>query len=228
MIFFISILMTLNCNLASSVTFPQDTLKSNVAHERRVVSLPEIKYNSDGTINETSYQRYLAFTNPEYLNEIKNDLRVDSIGKNPIMLYLNDLKLSDMAKKFYNGEIYPTDDSITFNLLDTLTMTNSELSPFYKYIFNYICEISDGALSEVMGSYCLTAIQTNTELYIQSLSSTQLGFICYELSFSDNLNTKLMELEKIWKGNTTSRLHSRIEEIINEIKIETTEIRKEQ
>ncbi|RKD87849.1 hypothetical protein [Mangrovibacterium diazotrophicum] len=187
----------------------------------------ETKYKSESTNEESSYQADLPKINADDMPEIKRDLQVDSVAGKPIRFYLENPNLVVSAKRFYNGEIYPTDDSITFDLLDSLTTNNSELSPFYKLLFDYICDISDGALSEVMGQYGLNAMQTNTELYLRPAELKSFGYICYDLSFENDLDSKLKELCALWKVNTPLDLHRKVDALIKAIQEDVIERQKD-
>ena len=72
--------------------------------------------------------------------------------------YLNDPKLPRIGNEYYLKKFTASDDSLTFNLLDTLTSRNDHFFPFFFSIFNGILIKSDGALSEVMGDYCFRIV----------------------------------------------------------------------
>jgi len=58
---------------------------------------------------------------------------------------------------YYNGKIVPSDDERTFALLNTLSEDKgcSEDLPLRFYLFNRILTEADGAIAEILGSYCL-------------------------------------------------------------------------
>ena len=68
--------------------------------------------------------------------------------------FLNNSNINKLALDYHSDNFKVTDDEQTFRLLDTLTH-NNEFFPLYYFLFNKICAVSDGALSEVMGPYCL-------------------------------------------------------------------------
>ena len=68
--------------------------------------------------------------------------------------YLSDPKLPGIVNEYYYKKFTASDDSMSFNLLDTLTSRNDHFFPFYFSIFNGIVIHSDFALAEAMGGYC--------------------------------------------------------------------------
>ena len=71
--------------------------------------------------------------------------------------FLNNSDLDKLILDYYNGNFKVTDDEQTIRLLDTLTHKNDYFQLYY-FLFNNICTTSDGALSEIMGTYCLKMI----------------------------------------------------------------------
>ena len=51
-----------------------------------------------------------------------------------------------------------TDDKKSIEFIDFITQKEEKFIPIYFYVFNRICENSDGSLSEVLGKYCLKVI----------------------------------------------------------------------
>ena len=62
-----------------------------------------------------------------------------------------------LALAFYSGSFKPSDNNETFSLLEYLTTWDGslELYPLKFYLFNRIVLTADGALSEVLGEYCI-------------------------------------------------------------------------
>jgi hypothetical protein len=87
--------------------------------------------------------------------EIREKLSIDSINNRPISYFLYHPDLDSIIRVYYMGEFLPSDDENTSRLLDLLTQKHKDLYPFYIHCFNQICHDSDGALSEIMGPYCL-------------------------------------------------------------------------
>lgn len=70
---------------------------------------------------------------------------------------LHSPQIDKNAIKYYCGSFKATENQSTENLLNKII---SEKNPaketlFYFYIFNQICLKSDGALSEILGGYCM-------------------------------------------------------------------------
>ncbi len=117
--------------------------------------------------------------------------------------YLSDPNVNKIALDYYNGKFYPSDNNKTFKLLKTLTNKNN-FNPFYYFLFNQICSRSDGALSEIMGDYCLNEVLNNPEYVINHFTFERMNFkkkqylyelygffIGYEMSFYDQGTTDI-------------------------------------
>ncbi len=72
---------------------------------------------------------------------------------------------SESIKKFYDGDFVLSDDETTDELLNELIASNDTILPLSFYVFNKICTQSDGALSEMVGRYCLLFI-TKHPVYV--------------------------------------------------------------
>jgi len=88
---------------------------------------------------------------------------------------LNNLDLNKLALDYYNGNFKVTDDEQTFKLLDTLTNKN-EYFQLYYFLFNNICATSDGALSEIMGPYCLKMVLNEPSYVINHFTFERKNF----------------------------------------------------
>ena len=64
----------------------------------------------------------------------------------------------EIVKNYYEEKFQVSDDERTENLLKILTIKNDHFFPFYFFIFNEIVRKSDGALAEMIGSYCFEMI----------------------------------------------------------------------
>lgn len=145
------------------------------------------------------------------MHRIQDKLRVDSIDNKPISYYLNNPNLDSLVRNYYNGELLPSDDEKTFRLLDLLILKNPDLYPFYFHCLTQICEDSDGALSEIMGPYCIQMIHNYPKGAFSYFGSDSLNldryasFIGYELYFvefgTSDLKTNYKDF-KIYLNNT--------------------------
>lgn len=107
--------------------------------------LKNIKTFSNKIPDDNKPDKYPILTNNCFVNELN--------GK-PITFYLNHPEIDTYAKMFYQGQFVLSDDTLTFAFLDSVLTANQETQPFYLHVFNYAVKIADGALAEVMGSYC--------------------------------------------------------------------------
>jgi len=97
------------------------------------------------------------------------------------------------AVKYYQGRFSATDNQSTENLLDTIVSEkiSTKETVFYFYVLNQICLKSDGALSEILGEYCLKFLLRNPVLvlrYFQRNNTVKKiygEFIGYELYFKE-------------------------------------------
>lgn len=85
----------------------------------------------------------------------QSKLKVDKIDGKLIDFYLNHPNILIAAKALFKGEIMLSDNACTFTILDSTSTENTETRPFYLHLLMFINTVSDGALSEVMGSYDL-------------------------------------------------------------------------
>ncbi len=76
---------------------------------------------------------------------------IDSIWFKPVNYYLNDKNCSGLARDFYYGELRPSDNGMTEELLKLSTTKNNKLRPFYRWCLNMTIIIQDGALGEYTG-----------------------------------------------------------------------------
>lgn len=76
---------------------------------------------------------------------------IDSIWNKPVSYYLSDKECSGLASDFYYGELRPSDNGTTSELLNLITTDNNKLRPFYRWCLNKPIQIQDGALGEYTG-----------------------------------------------------------------------------
>ena len=62
---------------------------------------------------------------------------------------------STLIKDFYEGKFRATDDDKTWNLLNELVAASDSCFSLSFYLLNQICYRSDGALSEMVGEFCV-------------------------------------------------------------------------
>jgi len=96
---------------------------------------------------------------PDYNKPVENKGTINkwfdpTINGKPITYYLNHPEIDTYSKMFYQGQFRLSDCEITFSMLNKVLTDNDEIRPFYVYILNSTITISDGALSESLGSDC--------------------------------------------------------------------------
>lgn len=108
--------------------------------------------------------------------------------------YLTDFKLREVAQLIVQDSIHPTDNNVTLSIMDSIVSGNLESRNYFSNAFDVIIIKSDGALSEVIGQYCINSIYNNPNelinwLYIGKLESTPesiVGYITYELVLAND------------------------------------------
>ena len=113
----------------------------------------------------------------------------DSLRNPYSQYYLTDLELREVAQLIVEDSIHPTDNNVTFSIMDSIVSGNLESRNYFSTAFDVIVIKSDGALSEVIGQYCINSIYRNPNellnwLSIGKLESTPesiVGYITYEL-----------------------------------------------
>ena len=102
-------------------------------------------------------------------------------------------KIDVIVADYYQGKFKFSDDDKSFRLLDVLTSKpeDGNIKALYFYLFNDACTQSDGAISEVMGDYCMGMI-VNDPVHVltyfvshDALMETYALFIGYELYFKE-------------------------------------------
>ena len=80
----------------------------------------------------------------------------ENMTKNQRIDVLSSKLIDKNAIEFYEGKLKIGDNNQTIALLNTLSVLSNKgnLSPFYFFLFNRVCNEADGALSEMLGDYC--------------------------------------------------------------------------
>ncbi|MBF9236703.1 hypothetical protein I2I05_04785 [Hymenobacter sp. BT683] len=84
----------------------------------------------------------------------------NSVGGKPASFYLNNPKVSPLAKALYKSLFRPSDNDSTTQLLALVTTKNQEIRPFYRWCLDFTIAISDGALGEYPGKPALAYATT--------------------------------------------------------------------
>ena len=137
------------------------------------------------------------------------ELIPDSTRNQYSQYYLTDLNLREVADLIVNDSIQPIDNNITFSILDSVTKGNKTTRDYFRAAFDIIIIKSDGALSEVIGLYCISSINENpneligwiTNGKMEATTESIAGYIVYELKMADNPISKKNKLIKTIENN---------------------------
>ncbi len=130
--------------------------------------------------------------------------QIDSLRNPHSTYYMTDLDLSDVARLMLEDSIHPMDNAVTFAILDSVTAGSLETRRSFVEVFALIINRSDGALSEIMGIYCIASIYNNPNELLEWLSTGKLkadpesiiGFITYEFVMGEDPYRDKKELIK--------------------------------
>ncbi len=86
-------------------------------------------------------------------------VNVDSLRIPTHFYYLADLKVDQIVKLIMTDSVRPSDNYITFRLLDSINSPNKATRADYLPVFLKIIDQADGALAEAMGDNCLAFAQ---------------------------------------------------------------------
>lgn len=141
-----------------------------------------------GSLNAIhEYINYLFSTSDEDRHQYWDELDESSkeeiiksmdVDKNIMKLYLHEIKLSD--------------NDMSAAILDTLcSSTDGYKRMLYFYVLNEIVNIADGAVSEMLGGYCIKYVNKNTDYALeyfskhQNVANNYADMIAAELYLSD-------------------------------------------
>lgn len=71
------------------------------------------------------------------------------------------LSTNDNVRRYHLENRQLSDNEETFSLLDSIEDWHNKPKEFYFYVFNTICENSDGAVSELLGIHCMNVVLNN-------------------------------------------------------------------
>jgi len=77
------------------------------------------------------------------------------------------------ARDFLYDSFKASDDDRTFALLDILVKAKGQSLPLYFFLFNKILKPADGALAEVMGTYCYKMLHNHPVYVIRYFGKIQ-------------------------------------------------------
>lgn len=170
------------------------------------------------------------YNDPILNPSLVNKKRAEKLNNKGMAFYLNNKSIDENAKLFYNGKFAVSDDEKTFAICDSLTTKNAATRPFYFYVFCRILELSDGALSEVLGACCLEYTKKYPCEFIKyfgakdfdASSKKWASFIAFELGPMSECKKFEVEIDKKIKQDcgfytsTWNRFKKEIESMLQE------------
>ncbi len=105
--------------------------------------------------------------------------------------YLSDLSLKEVGTLMLTDSIHPSDNKITFDLMDHISECEIGEFPFYFSVFNQIVKQADGAVAETVGSYIWRLIKKRPKEFVKNLDAVDdelvdrwAGLLVYKMYFS--------------------------------------------
>ena len=153
---------------------------------------------------------------------------IDSLRNPNHFYYLTDLPLKKTGELILTDSIQPSDNHITFLLMDTISGCRKSDLNFYLKVFEKILNYADGALAEAVGSFTWNFIKKRPVEFIShidSLNNDQImkwaDYTFYEMYFAysgEDLKIKCQELvNKLKKVNSTKSVSLFEKELKNRI-----------
>lgn len=75
------------------------------------------------------------------------------------------LSTNNNVLRYYQENLPLSDNPKSFDLLDSVENWYNKSKEFYFYVFNTVCEKSDGAFSEILGIHCMNIV-LNDPIYV--------------------------------------------------------------
>lgn len=99
-------------------------------------------------------------SNKHHLNgAMKNRVKVNLLNGEAISIYLSNKKIDDYAKRFYLGEIDYKNPNVLNGILDSALVCQTEVRPFYFFLFNRVVDLSDGTFDDIIAARCRQYIE---------------------------------------------------------------------
>jgi hypothetical protein len=121
----------------------------------------------------------------------------DSLRDPNSYYYLTDFDLKLIGKWILSDSLFPSDNFVTFRLMDSLDSDTYSERQFYLKVFLHIMEKADGALAEAVGSPALAYVERHTKEFFElnpPLSKDQFerwaNYVGVEIYLSVNNNEK--------------------------------------
>ena len=104
----------------------------------------------------------------------KKRQEIDSLRNPNHNAYLTDLSFTKIGELVLKDSVQPTDNHVTFQLLDTISKCNENDISFYLKVFDKIMLNADGALAEAVGVYALNFIKKKPKVFISHIDTIAL------------------------------------------------------
>jgi hypothetical protein len=143
------------CNNSQSNTTVDAKLKDTIIKHDTIY----INYNKD-----QDWQKNAGFN-------LTHEPDQDSIWGKPVSFYLDNPECFGIAFDFYYGYFRPADNGATDELLKFATTTNKKLRPFYRWCLDKTIEVSDGALSEHVGTPAKNYVEKYPKEFLEFIDS---------------------------------------------------------
>jgi len=101
----------------------------------------------------------------------KSDGSQDTLNDPNHFYYLANKNIKEVAQMILDNKCQPSDNYITFSVMDSLLSQKSEDRKFYFRVFLNILEKADGALAEAVGLPAMNYVEKYTTEFIQLLTS---------------------------------------------------------
>ena len=159
--------------------------------------------NSLDAIND--YIGYLFTTSNEDKNgkaKIEKDCQYwDDLDENSKSEIIKSIDVDNNIMKLYLHEIKLSDNDMSAEILETLcSSTDGNKRMLYFYVLNEIVKKADGAVSEMLGGYCIKYVNENTDYALEYFSkhhdvaNDYVDMIASELYLSDTSFTQYKQL----------------------------------
>lgn len=127
---------------------------------------------------------------------------IDSLRDPYSPYYLTDKSAKEIGQMILEDTVRPTDNDVTFRIMDSLLAKNYEDRKFYFKVYAKILDLADGALAEAVGIPGMKYVENYTKEFVglsSSLTTKQLdswaNFVAWEILF-DSQNDPIKEGEK--------------------------------
>jgi hypothetical protein len=96
---------------------------------------------------------------------------IDSLRDPYSPYYLSDKSSKEIGQMILDDNVRPTDNKVTFSIMDSLLAKNYEDRKFYFKVFVKILDQADGALAEVVGIPAMKFVEYHTKEFIDLSSN---------------------------------------------------------